>query len=168
MSDPYIGEIRMLGFSWAPNGWAMCNGQLLPISQNDALFVIIGTQFGGDGQETFALPDLRSRIPVAPGNGIGWGEFAGTEQETLTIQQIPVHNHALLGSSAIGTEANPTNNVLAQMTVADPYTTSSDPDTALNPNAVTPVGGSQPHENTQPFLVITFALSLFGLFPTQN
>jgi microcystin-dependent protein len=172
MSSPYIGEIRMVGFSFAPVGWAFCDGQLIPISENDALFTLIGTTYGGDGQETFALPNLQSRIPVHPGgsNNIQLAEMAGTESVTLTTQQIPVHTHPMVATSTIGTEANPSNNVLAALTVGDPYIANPDPpaEDPLNAGVIAPAGGSQPHENTQPFLVINFVLSLFGIFPQQN
>jgi microcystin-dependent protein len=167
MSQPYVGEIRMFGGSFAPAGWAMCSGQLIPISQNDQLFVLIGTTYGGDGQETFALPDLQGRIPVHQGKGLTIGEKAGVESVTLTTQQIPVHNHAFLGSTTLATDANPGNLIVSQTRNYDLYT-SDVGSLALASGAVSIVGGSQPHENMQPYLVVTFIISLFGFFPTQT
>lgn len=172
MSDPFIGEIRMFGGSFAPAGWAFCSGQLMPISENDALFTLIGTTYGGDGQETFGLPDLQGRMPIHAGQGPGisqnyqLGEKAGVESVTLSTQQIPVHSHALLATNNSATSNNPVNNIYARST-GDVYTTTLTP-LNFNAAAVTPVGGSQPHDNMQPFLVVTFIISLFGIFPTQS
>ena len=173
MGEPFIGEIRMFGGSFAPAGWAFCNGQLMPISENDAMFVLIGTTYGGDGEETFAMPDLQSRIPIHQGtgpDGITYqiGEKAGVEAVTLTTNQIPVHNHALLASTAAGSQNNPSNQVLAASPSVKMFIQDT-PDSTLNvANSVTPVGGSQPHENLQPYLCISFIISLFGVFPTQS
>ena len=169
MSDPYIGEIRMIGGSFAPAGWAFCDGQLLPISENDALFTLIGTTYGGDGQETFALPNLQSRIPVhVGGNGFSvMGQQDGVESVTLTVQQIPVHTHPFVGSGANGSQPNPAGNFLSGSTAVQPYA-ALPPTNNLAATAVGPAGGSQPHENTQPFLCISFIISLFGIFPTQS
>lgn len=166
MSDPFVGEIRMFGGNFAPAGWAFCDGQLVPISENDILFNLIGTTFGGDGQSTFGLPDLRSRVPLHMGNGFTIGEAAGVEQVTLTIQQIPVHNHAFIGSSAAGTSPSPTNNIFGQAQV-DIYTPGG-PGPTLAPQLASIVGGNQPHDNRQPYLVISFIISLFGLYPSPN
>src|SRR5687767_14414789 len=173
MSNPFIGEIRMFGGSFAPAGWAFCNGQLLPISENDALFALIGTIYGGDGQETFALPNLQSRIPIHAGTGPDGntyvlGEMAGVEEVTLTVNQIPVHNHLFLGSSSLASGNAPGNNVPAATTGATifPYGTDQ-PLTNLSPQSISPVGGSQPHTNFQPYLCISFIISLFGIFPNQ-
>jgi microcystin-dependent protein len=173
MSNPYIGEIRMFAGNFAPQGWAECAGQLLPIAENDALFTLIGTTYGGDGQETFALPDLRGRIPIHAGQGAGLstrtlGEVGGVETVTLTTNQLPVHTHPLMGSVDNATQASPANNILAQPSTIDLYRPATVPSVALSPNAITAVGGSQPHENQQPFLCITFIISLFGVFPTQS
>ena len=172
MPEPYIGEIRMFAGNFPPNGWMFCEGQTLPISENDALFTLIGTTYGGDGQETFNLPNLASRVPIHMGTGPDGttyqiGEMAGTEQETLTVQQIPNHTHPATASTGIGTANTPAGNVTSQSVsvkvyIADP------PSGAMNAQAVTPTGGSQPHENTQPFLCINFIISLFGDFPTQT
>jgi len=173
MAQPYIGEIRMFAGTFNPVGWEFCDGQLLPISENEALFQLIGTTYGGDGESTFALPNLQSRIPMHFGagpDGITYplAQMAGTEQETLTVQQIPNHTHPLTASTASGTGNNPGGSVLAQTAgalfpyIADP------PGTPMNGAAITPVGGSQPHENTQPFLCINYIISLFGLFPSPS
>ncbi len=169
MPEPFVGEIRMFGGNFAPAGWAFCDGQLIPISENDTLFVVIGTQYGGDGEETFALPNLQSRIPIHqdPNNGFPLGQMAGVESVTLTTQQIPVHNHALLVSTTVGQQTNPTGNVVAQSTQARLYI-QDQTNVSLASNVLQPVGGNQPHENCQPFLVISFIISLFGRFPTQN
>ena len=171
MSQPFVGEIRMFGGSFAPAGWAMCDGQLIPISENDALFTLIGTTYGGDGQETFALPNLQSRVPIHAGTGPGLqnyilGETGGVEQVTLTTQQLPVHTHPMLGSTNTSTSPVPTGNVIGKSTQVDLFVNAlpSDP---LSNQAVAIVGGSQPHENVQPYLVVTYIISLFGEFPFQ-
>ena len=172
MSNPYIGEIRMFGGNFAPAGWAFCAGQLMPISENDALFTLIGTTYGGDGQETFGLPNLSGRTPVHMGQGptisqtYVIGEMAGVESVTLTTQQIPIHNHAFLPSTTISAETNPTNNVISQSSQATIYI--SDQPNVNMANRVGPTGGSQPHENMQQYLCIQYIISLFGIFPTQN
>jgi microcystin-dependent protein len=169
---PYVGEIRMFAGNFAPNGWMFCEGQTLPISENEVLFQLIGTTYGGDGEETFNLPNLASRIPIHMGTGPDGttyqiGEMAGTEQETLTIQQIPNHTHAFLGSTSIGTEAAATGAFPATSTTLQPYVQEA-PAASFAASSVTPAGGSQPHENTQPFLCINFIISLFGVFPSQT
>jgi microcystin-dependent protein len=174
MPEPYIGEIRLFAGSFAPNGWMFCEGQLLPISENDALFTLIGTTYGGDGQQTFALPNLASRVPIhmgtAPSSGITYqiGEMAGTEAETLTVQQIPSHTHPFTGSTANGTATNPGGSVMAgSVSSVQPFIEDS-PTASLNANAIGPAGGSQPHENCQPFICINYIISLFGVFPSQT
>ena len=172
MPEPYIGEIRMFAGNFAPAGWMFCEGQTLPISENDALFTLIGTTYGGDGQETFNLPNLQSRIPIHMGAGpdgttYQLAEMAGTEQETLTTQQIPVHTHNLLASAAGGLINTPGGNITGESAAVKIYLEDT-PSLAMNPQAISPVGGSQPHENTQPFLCINFIISLFGVFPTQT
>ena len=169
---PYVGEIRLFGGNFAPNGWMFCAGQTLPISENETLFQLIGTTYGGDGESTFNLPDLQSRVPIHMGtgpSGVSYqiGEMAGTESETLTAQQIPVHTHAVVASRAVATESSPAANVLAESTVADLYIEDSAA-TALATSSVGPAGGSQPHENTQPALCINYIISLFGLFPSPT
>jgi microcystin-dependent protein len=173
MAQPYVGEIRMFAGNFAPNGWMFCEGQTLPISENDVLFQLIGTTYGGDGEETFNLPNLASRVPMHMGTGPDGtmyqiGEMAGTEQETLSVQQIPSHTHPLTGSQALGSTATPVGNVLATTTTPIALYYEGGVDTNMNAQAITPVGGSQPHENTQPFLCINFIISLFGIFPSQT
>lgn len=172
MPEPYIGEIRMFAGNFAPVGWMFCAGQTLPISENDALFTLIGTTYGGDGQETFNLPNLASRVPIHMGTGPDGttyqiGEMAGTEQETLTIQQIPNHTHPMTASTAPAQATNPTGSVTAQSSLVTLYSPEQ-PAVNLAASAITPVGGSQPHENCQPFLCINFIISLFGVFPQQT
>jgi microcystin-dependent protein len=173
MSSPYVGEIRMFGGSFAPAGWAFCDGQLMPISQNDTLFNLIGTTYGGDGQETFALPALASRVPVHAGQGPGIsqnyqiGETFGVESVTLTTQQIPIHNHAFLCSLNAPAATDPTNQVIAQSLQIGMFTEDV-ANKQMNPATLQQQGGNQPHENMSPFLVVSFILSLFGIFPTQN
>ncbi len=170
MPEPYVGEIRMFGGNFAPAGWMFCEGQSLPISENEVLFQLIGTTYGGDGEETFNLPNLSSRIPIHMGSrGATYqiGEMAGTEQETLTVQQIPIHTHALVATTSTGTLSDPTGNLLCDSPNIKLYTAQS-PSQNLANNAVTSVGGSQPHDNTQPFLCVNFIISLFGVFPSQT
>ena len=176
MAQPYIGELRMFAGSFAPAGWAFCNGQLIPISENDALFTLIGTTYGGDGQETFALPNLQSRVPIHMGagpDGVTYqlAEAAGTESVTLSTQQIPVHNHAPVGSANPASQQSPAGAVLANATspTAGILTYGSDtPFVPMNNQSIAPTGGSQPHENMQPYLVYSYIISLFGLFPQQT
>lgn len=173
MSQPYIGEIRMFAGSFAPAGWALCNGALVPISTNDTLFNLIGTTYGGDGENTFALPNLCGRLPIHAGQGPGIsqsyviGEAAGVESVTLSVQQIPVHNHSVLVNATPGTTASPQDSLLAKTTTGFPYINEA-PSASMVNNVILPVGGSQPHENMMPYLCVTFIISLFGIFPTQN
>lgn len=169
MAQPYVGEIRIFAGNFAPAGWMFCEGQLLPISENETLFNLIGTTYGGDGQSTFALPDLRGRIPLHFGNGFVLAETGGVEEVTLTLQQVPVHTHPLLGSTATSSSTDPNGNVGARVTVAAvfPYGTDNPPQ-PLSPQAVGSVGGSQPHTNFQPYLCLDFIISLFGIFPSQT
>lgn len=174
MSDPYIGEIRMFGGNFPPNGWAFCDGQLMPIAENDALFTLIGTTYGGDGQETFALPNLQSRVPIHMGTGPAGvtrtiGEAGGTESVTLTTQQIPIHTHSALATNSAGNTALASGVWAASAdTSINPYGAAASIDSSMAPQAIAPVGGSQPHDNMLPFLVISFIISLFGIFPSQN
>jgi microcystin-dependent protein len=167
MAQPYIGEIRMFGGNFAPAGWMFCEGQLLPISENETLFVLLGTAYGGDGESTFALPDLRGRVPIHQGNGFILAERAGVEEVTLTVQQIPAHSHPMLATTQGGTTGDPSNNLTAQSPVIALYR-GQPPNTPLAPQAVGPVGGSQPHTNFQPYLCVSFIISLFGIFPPPN
>lgn len=170
MSQPFIGEIRIFGGNFAPAGWAFCDGQLMPISENDALFTLIGTTYGGDGQETFALPDLRGRLPLHQGTNAGTtftlGENGGVESVTLTTQQMPVHNHAFLAANVGGDQVSPAGNVPAQSFNVTPYI--NDPPDGNMGAAVVPVGGSQPHDNMPPYLGLNFIISLFGVFPPPS
>jgi microcystin-dependent protein len=174
VSNPYVGEIRLFAGNFAPAGWAFCAGQLQPISENETLFNLIGTTYGGDGQETFALPNLCGRVPVHQGQGTGItqnyqiGEQGGVESVTLTVQTTPIHTHPLVASTNVAQDTNPSGKVVGQIGGgALPYIQDS-PDTGLNAAAITPVGGSQPHENMQPYLCVSFIISLFGIFPSQN
>lgn len=167
MGTPYVGEIRMFGGNFAPVGWAFCQGQLLPIAENDTLFTLIGTTYGGDGESTFALPNLASRIPVHTGSGFVLGQSGGEETVTLTTQTIPTHGHPVTGSTGTGTQASPAGNVLAYSATVALYSGNA-PNQSLASEAVQNAGQSQPHDNMQPFVVINFIISLFGIFPSQS
>lgn len=168
MAEPFLSEIRIMSFSYAPKGWAMCNGQLLPINQNQALFSLLGTTFGGDGRVNFALPDLRGRTPMHVGQSHTLGERGGEQAHTLAITEIPTHIHFLNATTNVATTNTPDNTkVLAQSTASNLYGAAS----ALGvmaPAAVSNVGGSQAHLNMQPFLTLTFCIALQGIFPSQN
>lgn len=166
MSEPFLGEIKMISWNYAPQGWAFCNGQFLPINQNQALFSILGTTYGGNGQTTFALPDLRGRAPYHVGQGMIEGEKAGQEAHTLTLSEMPSHNHIANGSSASGILISPADNTWA-VTTQNPYAPAA-PNSAMDPATIGNTGGSQAHNNMQPFLVINFIIALVGVFPTQN
>ena len=157
----------MFAGNFAPAGWMFCDGQLLPISEYETLFNLIGTTYGGDGQETFSLPDLRGRLPIHQGGGFVLAETGGVETVTLTVQQIPAHSHALLASPNNASVANAGGNVLAQTPNYTPYI-AMPPNSPLNPNSVGQTGGSQPHDNFQPYLCVEFIISLFGIFPSQT
>ena len=165
MAEPFLAEIRIMSFGFAPKGWALSNGQLLPINQNQALFSLLGTTFGGDGRVNFALPNFQARVPIHVGNGHTLGERGGEAAHTLSIQELPTHTHALMAQPAAGTQLPPVGAFLAQ--ASNVYRT-ADNLTALNPAAVDNVGGSQPHTNTQPFLTLSFCIALQGIFPSQN
>ncbi|MCX6982625.1 MAG: tail fiber protein [Verrucomicrobia bacterium] len=167
MGQPYVGEIRMFGGNFAPAGWAFCDGSLLAISENDVLFSLIGTTYGGDGQNTFALPDLRGRLPVHQGAGFVLAQSGGVEAVTLTVNQIPAHTHPLVGAAAPGDQVSPAGNVLAHSFSVTPYVNDV-PTGAMNPGTVASAGGNQPHENMQPFLCVSFIISLFGIFPSPT
>jgi microcystin-dependent protein len=166
MAQPYVGEIRMFAGNFAPAGWMFCEGQLLPISENETLFQLIGTTYGGDGESTFALPDLRGRLPLHQGNGFILAETGGVEEVTLTVSQIPAHTHVLLGSSGTANSTTAAGNVLASA-LADVYVEDL---TAINlsPTSISSTGGSQPHTNFQPYLCVNFIISLFGIFPSPT
>lgn len=167
MPIPYVGEIRMFAGNFAPAGWAFCEGQSIPISENDTLFNLIGTTYGGDGQTTFNLPDLQGRLPVHWGNDFFLGQRGGAEQVTLVVQQIPVHTHPLQASKGPGNANAPAGNLTGESAAVKIYV-SEQPTGNLSPSAMTSIGGSQPHENFQPYLCINFIISLSGIFPTQT
>jgi microcystin-dependent protein len=169
---PYVGEIRMFGGNFPPNGWMFCQGQTLPISENEILFQLIGTTYGGDGQETFQLPNLGGRLPAhqgtsPQGNTMQLGEMGGVPTVTLTTQQLPIHTHPFMGAQAAGNEANAGGNLAANSSVVTPYINQA-PDGNMGATAIGPTGGSQPHDNMQPYLCINFIISLFGVFPSQT
>lgn len=168
MAQPYVGEIRIFAGNFAPAGWLFCEGQLLPISENETLFQLIGTTYGGDGESTFALPNLQSRTPMHQGNGFQLAQMAGAESVTLSTQQIPVHTHAMVASTNASQDTSPQGKVLGQAGGgALPYIQDV-PDSNLSPQAVSIIGGSQPHTNLQPFLCVNFIISLFGIFPSPT
>jgi microcystin-dependent protein len=169
VSGPFVGEIRMFAGNFAPVGWAFCNGQLMAISDNPTLFQLIGTTYGGDGQSNFALPNLQSRLPVAVGPGFALGQAGGAETVTLTTAQIPAHSHVLLASSGNGTLKSPAGNVTAAISggASSAYIEAT-PTAQMAPDTIGSAGNSQPHDNMQPFLVISFIISLFGVFPSQQ
>ena len=168
MAQPYVGEIRMFAGNFNPAGWMFCEGQLLPISENETLFQLIGTTYGGDGESTFALPDLRGRIPLHQGNGFILAETGGVEEVTLTTQQIPSHTHPFLASGALGNQGTVAGNLCANSNGALYYIDSTPPNVSMNNASISPVGGSQPHTNFQPYLCINFIISLFGIFPSPT
>jgi len=166
MSEPFLSEIKVVSFNFPPKGWALCNGQLLPINQNQALFALLGTTYGGNGQTTFALPNLRGRVPIHMGNGHMLGEAAGSTSVTVNIQQLPQHQHVLQAStSGVNTTADPSGAFLAPVNNAYGPPNSL---TNMEPTAVTSVGGSQPHNNMMPCLTLNFVIALQGIFPSRN
>jgi microcystin-dependent protein len=167
VAEPFLSEIRIMSFQFAPRGWALCNGQLLPINQNQALFSLLGTTFGGDGRTTFALPDLRGRAPIHIGGGRTLGERGGEQAHTLSIAELPTHSHVLNGTSNPGTAVIPAGNLLAT-TANQLYHAADGSQTALAPETVASAGGSQAHPNTQPFMTLNFCIALQGIFPSQN
>lgn len=167
MPQPYVGEIRIFAGNFAPADWFFCEGQLLPISENEVLFQLIGTTYGGDGQSTFALPDLRGRLPLHQGNGFVLAETGGAEEITLTVNQIPSHTHPLLASQNNASSSSPTGKVLAQTPTHTPYF-DGPVNTQLAATSVTGTGGSQPHTNFQPYLCVSFIISAFGIFPSPT
>jgi microcystin-dependent protein len=174
MSEPYIGEIRMFAGNFAPKNWALCNGQLLPISQNQALFSILGTTYGGDGRTNFALPDLRSRVPVHAGQGTGLsnyvlGEQTGSEQHTLLASQMPVHSHPVNAVNTGGNQAGPTNGVPAiESTGTSLNYSSAAPNTTMNSQMIGNAGGNQPFSTVQPVLCVNFIIALYGIYPSRS
>jgi microcystin-dependent protein len=166
MSEPFLSEIKLVSFNFPPKGWALCNGQFLPINQNQALFALLGTTYGGNGQTTFALPNLRGRVPIHIGNGHTLGEAAGSTSVTVNIQQLPTHIHTVQATNTQATLDDPTGNVLGKAGAAL-FATFASP-TAMGAQMVTSVGGSQPHNNMMPYLVLNFIIALQGIFPSQN
>jgi microcystin-dependent protein len=165
MSEPFLGEIKVISWNFPPKGWAFCNGQLLPINQNQALFSILGTTYGGDGRTTFALPNLQGRSPLHVGSGIILGEAGGETAHTINISEMPAHNHIPVGNSAAASASSASGNLWASVG-NNPYDPT--PDTAMNPACISATGGSQPHENMSPYLVLNFVIALQGIFPSQN
>ena len=170
MSEPFLGEIRQTAFAFAPQGWALCNGQLLPIAQNQALFAILGTTYGGDGRVNFALPDLRGRSPAHVGSALPLGTRVGEENHTLTVTEMPPHAHSLQGSTDIANNTSPAGNAPAAKGRGgkDIYAPGNSPLQPMSPQAVLPSGGNQPHNNLQPYLAINFIIAMQGIFPSRN
>ena len=181
MSEPFLSEIKIMSFNFPPKGWALCNGQFLPINQNQALFALLGTTYGGNGQTTFQLPNLRGRVPIHMGSGHTLGEAAGTTSVTINISQLPAHNHFAMGLNQNGTSniagITPANTKAVSQalvslqaggtTPAQMYGTGG-PDRTMAPSTITNVGGSQPHNNMMPYLTLSFCIALQGIFPSQN
>lgn len=166
MAEPFLSEIRLFSFNFAPKGWAFCNGQLLPINQNQALFALLGTTFGGDGRVSFALPDYRGRVPIHAGSGHTLGEKGGEQAHTITQQELPTHTHTVSASTGSATTTVPVNNLLADTKPTEIYNNGDL--TSMHPSVITTVGSSQAHLNMQPFLVLSFCIALQGIFPSQN
>ena len=170
MANPFLGEVRLFGFGFAPVGWALCNGTLLNISQNNALFSLLGTFYGGNGSTTFGLPNLQGRVPVhrSQDGTYPQGQMAGEEQVTISQSTMPLHNHALLGTATAGTEKLTSGTLAASSVATDFYYSPPSPPVPLNQGAISPVGGGQPHSNLQPFLAINYCIALQGIFPSRN
>ncbi|HEX8391915.1 MAG TPA: tail fiber protein [Longimicrobium sp.] len=166
MSEPFLSEIKVVSFNFPPKGWALCNGQLLPINQNQALFALLGTTYGGNGQTNFALPNLRGRVPIHRGNGHNLGEAAGSTSVTVNISQLPTHTHLVQATNNPSTSDDPTGNVIGQAG-GNLYAGFASP-AAMGPAMVTNTGGSQPHNNMMPYLTLNFIIALQGIFPSQN
>jgi len=168
MSQPYVGECRLVGFSFQVNGWNYCNGATISIAQNDTLFALIGTTYGGDGQQTFQLPDLRGRVPIHQGPGFVIGQRSGLESVTLTSNQMPQHNHQALASGVAGSSNLVAGNLPASNSHTPCYVSPASADSGFSASMVGSAGGNQPHENMQPYLVMNWIISLYGVFPSQN
>lgn len=167
MAEPFLSEIRLFSFNFAPRGWALCNGQLLPINQNQALFALLGTTFGGDGRVNFALPNLQGRVPIHTGDGHTLGERAGESAHTITIPEMPAHTHTAQASPAAGTQNVPANNLVLAQRAAEIYHASSNLG-SMSAGTISNAGGSQAHQNMQPYLTLNFCIALQGIFPSQN
>ena len=172
MSEPFVGEIRMFAGNFAPRGWAFCDGQLLAVNQNDALFSLLGTIYGGDGRTTFGLPDMRGRVPLHAGSGPGLsprrlGAKLGAETETLTVNQLPSHTHAFTANTSSGTDNNPSGKLVAESPSLDLYA-EIDATAPMASSAITATGGSRSHTNIMPFLCVNFIIALFGIYPSRN
>ncbi len=167
MSEPFVGETRIFAFGFAPAGWMACEGQLVPVHQLPQLFELIGTTYGGDGQSTFNVPDLRGRLPIHMGGGFTLGQPGGVETVALTVNQIPSHSHPFVASTSVASQTNPTGNLVAQSTQATVYIDSS-PNPTMAAAVIQPAGGNQPHTNFQPYLCVSFIISLFGIFPSPT
>jgi microcystin-dependent protein len=167
MSEPFLSEIKIVSFNFPPKGWALCNGQLLPINQNQALFSLLGTTYGGNGQTTFALPNLQGRVPMHFGNGHSLGETSGEAAHTLAFSELAAHGHKLNASSGTANTGVPTNDYLARVPSFAAFATAP-PNLVMSPLALQTVGGSQPHENQAPFLTLNFIIALVGIFPSRN
>ena len=174
MADPFVAEIRIFGFNFAPTGWAQCNGQLMPLSQNTALFSLLGTTYGGDGKSNFALPDLQGRVPMQPGQGPGLslrdlGETGGSQTVTLLQSELPAHNHQMMAANDPGDSNNPTNNAISRSSNAAVYGPPNIARTALmSPQSLSITGGSLPHNNMSPYLTLNFCIALQGVFPPRS
>jgi len=168
MSEPFLAEIRIYGFNFAPRGWALCDGQILPINQNQSLYSLLGTTYGGDGRTTFALPDLRGRVPIHVGAGHTLGARGGEETHTLTVQEVPSHGHAFQASTGGANTPVGAGAVLATTEAADIYVGNTMSVQAMSAAQIAPMGGGQAHENRQPFQVVNFCIALQGLFPSRN
>jgi microcystin-dependent protein len=166
MSEPFLSEIKVVSFNFAPKGWALCNGQLLPINQNQALFAVLGTTYGGNGQTNFALPNLQGRMPVHMGSGFALGQQAGETAHTLSISELPAHTHVPVGNSTNPATSSSALNNLWGLNGLLPYTAT--PNTGMNPACILSTGGSQPHDNMSPYLVLNFIIALQGIFPSQT
>jgi microcystin-dependent protein len=167
MSEPFLAEVRLFGFNFAPRGWALCDGQILPINQNQSLYSLLGTTYGGDGRTSFALPDLRGRTPIHVGSGYPQGQKEGEQTHTISAAEMPVHTHAVRGTSEDANKKEPGGNVWAAQATGTSYGTAS-PNTSLASTSISNVGGGQAHENMQPYLTLNFAIALQGIFPSRN
>ena len=167
MAQPYVGEIRMFAGNFAPAGWMFCEGQLLPISENETLFQLIGTTYGGDGQSTFAMPDMRGRLPIHQGNGFTLAQSGGVEQVTLTIPQLPSHSHSFQATNNPADSPSPQGNMMGVSSNTNVFFNDT-PNVTMAPSMLSSVGGNQPHSNIQPFLCVDFIISLYGIFPSPT